>query len=576
MAGNDRSWPRRAAPASLAALIALCLIAPCLIAGCAVDRQLPAGSEVPAVTLVWPLDGDDAVRPDTDAAVHFNVPMDRESVAAALRVTPRVGCEPVWRDDTVLNIVPSPAWPEGARVTVEVGRGAKSATGVPIGKSYRWSFTIARQYLAVASTSPSDGAIGVPLDSSITIIFDRAVDPATVDGNVRVAPNVPGALSLLDDKTLLYDPQRDWEASSTYRLTLEGGPRGIKALDGHELEADYVFTFSTVLQTVIAEVDVDSGDTRTILSLGDKAVGAIWSPDGTRIALAIQAEVPEVEVWGFFGSLWVYDRVAGTLDKVGEGSLWTESNDLNNTWSPDGVRLLYSDVWHPERPAGIWRAAVGGAPELIISSQSDDMIKCANPVWSPNGSRIAYRLYGDWMSHVYVAGADGTGHHEIARYPIKVSEYSFRGLHWSPDGRYVSVEEEDEAAGGGLAVFLLDPEGRVAPRRLCAGWRHSWSPDGSLLALVDDAIKIIDVATGRAAVIARPKGVVRWGPCWSPDGLYVAYEVAPDPESAAEGFWVAKTDGSGARQVTTLSTWGAKSWAPDGHRLLFVTADSEE
>lgn len=580
MAGRQDAWSASGALVLVAALLASVALG--LVSGCG-NVQPPVGSGAPVVTMVWPLPGEDGVAVDTAAAVHFNVPMDRAAVISALRVTPKVGLGPEWKDDAVLSIVPSPAWPEGTRVTIEVGRGAKSASGIPIDKPYRWSFTVCRQYLGVAAAEPGDGAVGVALDSPVQVTFDRPLDQATLAGAVQVAPNVPGQVRLVNDITLLFTPDAEWGASATYRLTVKGGAGGVKARDGHALEADYTTSFGTVLQTVLAEVDVDTGAVRALARLADRAVGAVWSPDAQRIALAIQVDVPEADAWGFFGGLWVYDPATGALDKVGEGSLWTESNDLNNVWSPDGSTLLYSDAWHPERPAGVWRARPGGTPELIASSQSDDMMKTANPAWSPDGARIAYRLYGDWMSHIYVSSSDGTGRREIARFPIKVSEYSFRGLHWSPGGTYISVEEEDPQSGGALAIMLLDPGGsgdpgspggQAAARRLCRGWRHSWSPDGTRIALVDDAVRIIDVASGHATTVARPTGLVRWGPCWSPDGLYVAFEAAPDPESAAEGVWVARADGSGASQVTTAPTWGVKSWSPSGHRLLLITTEA--
>ncbi|MCL6450731.1 MAG: hypothetical protein K6T75_05475, partial [Acetobacteraceae bacterium] len=115
----------------------------------------------------------------------------------------------------------------------------------------------------------------------------------------------------------------------------------------------------------------------------------------------------------------------------------------------------------------------------------------------------------------------------------------------------------------------------VQCRRLARGWRHAWSPDAQRVAYVDGgAIWVADPRGGAPQQVAKVEGVVRWGPCWSPDGYHLAYEAAPDYGGTAAGFWVARADGSRAWRVTELVTWGAKCWKKDGSALLFLSSQA--
>jgi TolB protein len=103
-----------------------------------------------------------------------------------------------------------------------------------------------------------------------------------------------------------------------------------------------------------------------------------------------------------------------------------------------------------------------------------------NPSWSPDGRRIAFTsVNGDYHQHVYVMDSDG-------RRPSRLA--SGADPDWSPDGAelvFARVEDRQRPGGGGL--FLVDSQGRSAPRHLLsdsAARLPSWSPDGRSIALV--------------------------------------------------------------------------------------------
>ena len=98
-----------------------------------------------------------------------------------------------------------------------------------------------------------------------------------------------------------------------------------------------------------------------------------------------------------------------------------------------------------------------------------------NPVWSPDGNRIAYLSDRDGPG-VYVMQADGA---EPTRVADAISVGS-RHPTWSPDGSLIALQEDGDdgllhyADGSGPLQVSAGEGGRATP--------PAWSPDGSRLA----------------------------------------------------------------------------------------------
>ncbi|MFQ6102069.1 MAG: Ig-like domain-containing protein [Anaerolineae bacterium] len=109
----------------------------------------------------------------------------------------------------------------------------------------------------------------LPPDGSIQLVFDRAMDRASVEAAFQVSPDVRGSLEWADERTVRFKPARDLKRDSEYWVTLGAGA---KAADGDPLDGAYRFRFRTVGYLEVAQVipapgaeDVEATSTVTVI-----------------------------------------------------------------------------------------------------------------------------------------------------------------------------------------------------------------------------------------------------------------------------------------------------------------------
>ncbi|MEA3339343.1 MAG: Ig-like domain-containing protein, partial [Chloroflexota bacterium] len=83
----------------------------------------------------------------------------------------------------------------------------------------------------------------LPPDGDIVLIFDRAMDQASVETAFQVSPDVSGDLKWADEYTVRFKPARDLKRDAEYHVTLGAEA---KASDGNPLDGAYRFRFRTV------------------------------------------------------------------------------------------------------------------------------------------------------------------------------------------------------------------------------------------------------------------------------------------------------------------------------------------
>jgi Tol biopolymer transport system component len=254
-------------------------------------------------------------------------------------------------------------------------------------------------------------------------------------------------------------------AELTELVTLSGGmdrlvwspdDRALLAIRGMAREPEWYQT------DVIAS---DGSGSRTLVP-GVHVIWAVWRPDGRQIL--------------FNGVLDGADHEGDKAQRVyiadADGSNIRELPiapyfGLLPAWSPDGKRISFVSG-DPERDLGITIADINEAGTVTGSREltfDPDSSVEALPVWSPDGTMLAFRISKDDEWSVGVADADGSNFRIVAPDGPAPGDTFM----WSPDGRSLLFDEKP----------VVDDLGNVGP---------------------PGAVWSVDVATGQRTEVGTP------------------------------------------------------------------------
>jgi alpha-2-macroglobulin len=198
------------------------------------------------------------ITPDSLIEIVFAQPMNRETVAAALIVTPadKPGelLKPAlnWRDDTTLSIV-IPGLARGERYTLKIGNAAKTASDQPL-EPYTLTFDVASN-LKVSQTIPANDAREVQAGSTITVVFNKPVVPL-VDTSSQdklpqplvFQPEIKGKGEWVNTSIYLFKPDPALPGGTTFTVTID--PK-LTDTTGSTLSSGYSWKFTTAAPQII-------------------------------------------------------------------------------------------------------------------------------------------------------------------------------------------------------------------------------------------------------------------------------------------------------------------------------------
>jgi len=211
-----------------------------------------------------------------------------------------------------------------------------------------------------------------------------------------------------------------------------------------------------------------------------------------------------------------------------------------------------------------------GRAERPLTLAADNAL---DPVWSPDGKRIAF--IGGRNATLFVMNADGSNRRLVTR----GAGGPFLGAgraSWSPDGtRLVFTVDLDV----GHALYMVNVDGSgLHELRGARGTDPAWSPDGTTIAFSadDSGISLMSATGGK--VRALTDGSCDMLPTWSPDGARLAYTFTPGELclTAPSEIHVVDADGDNERALTHASGElydQSPAWSPDGGQIVFQRGD---
>ena len=285
-----------------------------------------------------------------------------------------------------------------------------------------------------------------------------------------------------------------------------------------------------------------------------------WTPDGAHIVFT---HGPYIQVVDSAGSrLWSVD-----------------SNDaVSPNVSPDGSRVAYTtykhSTWFPWNKDHDWEIVTtnlnGSDRHRLTKNEGYDV----GPVWSPDGSRIAF-ISGDTydLKGIYVMATDGSDVRPVVKFADLEPSRHIRALPpvWSPDGNHIAFVA---GVGEKTRMYVVRPDGTGLMRLEDTMSQLAWSPDGHRIAFAKrdyDSSSPSGVTTGIYTIGLNGSDSRKTGEfpserfartdnmSWSPDGSRILFQ-----------SYIIEADGSAVRRLPNLGH--RASWSPDGSRIAVYTS----
>jgi serine/threonine-protein kinase len=230
------------------------------------------------------------------------------------------------------------------------------------------------------------------------------------------------------------------------------------------------------------------------------------SPDGRRLAVTIQGQ--EVQ-------LWLYDLSRETLTRFAfDGKFNT-----NPVWTPDGKRIAFNS--NKEGPVNLfWQLADGsGGLERLTTSEHLHFPMS----WSPDGQVLAFvevtptTGYDIWML--------GLGDRKAQ--PFLQTPYNESVPMFSPDGRWLAYVSNES---GRWEIYMQPYPGSSGKWQISTegGTEPVWNRNGrELFYRNGDKMMAVDIATQPSFTVGKPR-VLFEGRYVPPPGTSPNYDVSPD------------------------------------------------
>lgn len=189
--------------------------------------------------------------------------------------------------------------------------------------------------------------------------------------------------------------------------------------------------------------------------------------------------------------------------------------------------------------------------------------------WSLDGSKIVFTSYNQGIMIINSDGTEDT---------IIVDNEECQSPVWSPDGSMIAYILND-------SICILNLENNITTvfeQQLARIGSLDWAPLEAKILFTDYAedslnyVKILELSSGTTTELFQSNYIMSY-PTWSPDGTKIAYQSPYIPGIEVCQVFIINADGTNLEQLTSFplntTKFGYKniSWSPDGKMIAIST-----
>ncbi len=251
------------------------------------------------------------------------------------------------------------------------------------------------------------------------------------------------------------------------------------------------------------------------------------------------------------------------------------ADDGGPAWSPSLAQIAFTS--RRDGNDEIYTVSVAAGPPGSGSSRQINLTNHPaddwGPMWSPDGTRIAFASNRDGPDEIYVMNEDGSD-------PTRLTHNSAQdgGATWSPDGSRIAFHSDREnnfdiyvmgADGWGQSRLTWDPADDGGP---------AWSPDGRSIAFISNRDGNFEIyvmnadGSGQTNVTKDPAN--DFSPTWSSEALEIVY--FSDRDGNYEIYRM-KADGTARMRLTDNQVQDFRpAWEPSSRTVQVSQAEPSE
>jgi serine/threonine protein kinase len=262
--------------------------------------------------------------------------------------------------------------------------------------------------------------------------------------------------------------------------------------------------------------------------------------------------------------VYIPGTAAATDIKAGRALVWVDKNGKEDPLaaalnayaypkiSPDGTKVAVTIAGQPNANIWIWDLVRKTMTRLTFDESTD-----FDPLWSPDGKRIAFFSVREGEAGIYWKSADGTGETELL---TSAPNHMLLLSSWSGDGKTLGFTEFSSA----LPL-------RVVTRNVAAALARPILSIGKAPGAKSD-IGVLSMEGKRQRKLLLQNKYFEFHPEISPDGRWMAY--SSDESGQAEVYVRPFPEINGGKWQISTGGGSMPRWSPDGRQLFYRSGDA--